>query len=200
MTISKEEARKALQEISNTTELTRRAIIEGCSAPILILWGVIWILCYGASHFFPENGYRAWLIGAPAGGIGSWILGMRFQASVSSPHDFKIGMTWLVLLVFATVWTFLLMPFGMNITMIDGSGVNAAMQRKMGAYGATLPMFLYVVGGMWFGRFFVYLGILITAATLVGYLFISSWFYLWMAVTGGGAFIASGVFIRKFWK
>jgi hypothetical protein len=61
-------------------------------------------------------------------------------------------------------------------------------------------MFGYLVMGLWLGRFFLWLGLLVTATTLVGYYFVSDYFFLWMALTGGGSLIAAGVFIRKFWR
>jgi hypothetical protein len=61
-------------------------------------------------------------------------------------------------------------------------------------------MFGFVMFGLWVGRFFVWLGLLVTALILIGYRYSGDYFNLWMAITGGGALIVSGVFIRKFWK
>ncbi len=74
------------------------------------------------------------------------------------------------------------------------------INRKIAAFWATVPMFAYILIGLWLDRFFIWLGALVTVATVVGYYFIGEYFYLWMAVCGGGALIASGLFIRKNWN
>jgi hypothetical protein len=50
------------------------------------------------------------------------------------------------------------------------------------------------------GRFFIILGAIVTALILAGYCWAGDYFFLWLAITCGGALIFSGAFIRKFWK
>ena len=67
----------------------------------------------------------------------------------------------------------------------------------MGAFITTAIMFAYVVMGLWLRMaFLTALGVLVTALTLGGYLlFYPEWLNLWMAFTGGGAVLASGVYL-----
>ena len=78
--------------------------------------------------------------------------------------------------------------------------MSRTSDRKISAYWATVPMFAYIIMGLWLDRFFLVLGTLVTLATLAGYYFITDYFFLWMAVVGGGSLVAGGVFIRKNWK
>ena len=74
--------------------------------------------------------------------------------------------------------------------------------RKFAVYLVIVAMFFNVIMSLTLrpNRFFVGLGLLMTALILVGYYFVPAWFNLWMGLVGGGTFILSGIFIRKFWK
>jgi hypothetical protein len=74
------------------------------------------------------------------------------------------------------------------------------LDHKLTAYFSIVPMFAFVLFGLWIGRFLVWIGLVVTALILLGYYFLPGYFYLWMAMTGGGTLLLSGIFIRKFWK
>lgn len=200
MEVSKDEAKRALQEISHARDLTRKSIAAGSSSAILILWGVIWALCYGVGQFAPGWSGKIWLIGAPIGGVASWLIGMRTQSVVKGPSDLKIGMAWIVTFLFALIWASLLLPIGVPQGVDVSESSLVLMNRKVGAYAATVPMYLYIIGGLWLGQFFVRLGTLVTFLVLMAYWFSGAWFHLSMAIAGGGALIASGVFVKRFWR
>jgi hypothetical protein len=199
MEVSKNEARESLAEIERIVDLTRRSIGRGCAAPLLILWGIIWVIGYSGTQFYPRYAGFLWLGLITIGSAFSWVAGVRFQTPVRSPSDAKIGFFWLILFGYAIVWLFLLggnsLPKGE-----EWLRRHPLQSQQISAYFATIPMFAYVVGGLWLGRFFIYLGLIVTALTLVGYMFLPDWFNLWMAITGGGSLIIAGLFIRKFWR
>jgi len=57
------------------------------------------------------------------------------------------------------------------------------------------------VMGLWFCSYFmVLLGLGVTAATLIGYYLLTPYYCLWMAAMGGGALLATGVYIRVCWR
>lgn len=60
-------------------------------------------------------------------------------------------------------------------------------------------MFAYVVMGLWTDRFLMWLGLFVTATALAGYFLVNPYFCLWMAVTGGGALMVTGLYIRHRW-
>jgi hypothetical protein len=61
-------------------------------------------------------------------------------------------------------------------------------------------MFAYVVTGLWLEHFMVWLGLVVTALTVIGLFLLPSYFYIWMAVVGGGTLAGTGLFIRNRWK
>ena len=63
-----------------------------------------------------------------------------------------------------------------------------------------MAMFAYVVGGLWLGRFFVWLGLGVTAVTLVSLFALPDYFWIVMAVIGGGAMLLSGLHMRRTWS
>lgn len=197
--VSKQDALAALDEVQRVIDLTRKTIAQGCAAPLLILWGCIWAIGYGGSEFSPAAAPQIWLVLGIVGGLASWGLGWRYRSPTRGPNDRRIGLFWLILFVFAAIWMWLLglsqLPHGG-----EGSPGGIAAARKFGAYWATIPMFAYMVGGLWLGRFFIWLGAIVTGLTLLGYFFLGTHFSIWMAVTGGGALVLSGIFIRRFWR
>jgi hypothetical protein len=189
MTISKEEARQALLDIDSTMRSTRLAIANGCASPMLILWGCIWIAGYTANQFLGPRSGIAWMCLSTIGALFS----IRLRRPTKNPNGPKIGIFWFALFAYSVMWAWLL--FGPR----PGTS-NLANVNRMSAYFATIPMFAYVVGGQWFGRFFTILGLSVTALTFLGLWLVPNWFQLWMAVMGGGSLIGSGVYIRRFWK
>jgi hypothetical protein len=184
MQITPEEAQQSLDEIERVIARTRKTIANRGTDLMLILWGVIWVLGYGLTQFFPLQAGLFWMPLVVIGSVGSWTIGVR-KAAVKGSIGWRIGVFWFTLFAYAGLWLFLLAPFN---------------ETRIGAFMATVPMFAYVVGGLWFGRFFVFLGLGVTAATILGVVAGGNYFNLWMAVAGGGALIWSGIYINRNWK
>jgi hypothetical protein len=199
--ITPEEARASLAEIDRIAQLTRQMIARGGSASIVILWGVIWIVGYADMQFLPDTPRWFWMILDVIGIAGSFRFGRwSRQSPVKNPHSARIGLSWLILFAFAGVWLAILGPWGWTLSTHEVARYAPVLDRKIAAYWATVPMFAYVLLGLWLDRFFVWLGAFVTIATLAGYFFLTGYFFLWMAVIGGGSLVAGGLFIRKNWK
>ena len=75
---------------------------------------------------------------------------------------------------------------------------------QIGVFLVTLVMFAYLVMGLWLEvPFLTGLGLAVTALAAGGY-FASMFFFpgylsLWMAVTGGGALLSSGIYLVRKW-
>jgi hypothetical protein len=54
--------------------------------------------------------------------------------------------------------------------------------------------------GLWLDRILSWLGALITVGTLVAFYFSPNYFFLWIAIGGGGALVASGAVIWRCWR
>jgi len=198
--ITPDEARASLAEIDRIVLRTRQMIARGGSAPIVILWGVIWIIGYADMQFLPRTPHWFWVLLDVVGIAGSFRLGRWARRSpIKNSNGVRIGISWLILFAFGVIWLAILGPWGfLNAHQLVS--YTPDMDRKIGAYWATVPMFAYVLIGLWLDRFFVWLGAFVTIATLVGYFFIFDYFYLWMAVIAGGSLVVGGLFIRKNWQ
>jgi hypothetical protein len=185
MNVSPEEASVALEDIQRVVARTRRAIVGAQVADHLIVWGIAWVLGFGAMHFTTWNPGWIWLPICIVGAAFSAGIGVRAGRRVTSPVSGQIFWFFAVLVVFAVVWAVILHPFN---------------HRHFGAYFATVFMFAYVAGGIWFGRFFIGLGLGVTAIALAGVWFAPAWLDLFMAGGGGGAMIVSGAYIRRVWQ
>jgi len=183
--LTRDEAAAALDDIRQIVAHTRRAIVAAHTADHLIVWGLAWMLGFSAVQFTDWNPGLIWLpVGLVGGGFSAWI-GVRAGRRVTSPIAGRIFLFLAVLLLFAAAWLWILHPFN---------------QRHVGVYVATVFMFAYVAGGLWFGRFFVFLGIGVTALAVAGVRLAPGWLDLIMGLGGGGALTASGLYIRKHWQ
>jgi hypothetical protein len=190
---SQHEALASLTEIQQVTAQTRQTLAQGMASPILMLWGVVWILGFVITQFFPEQAGVAWMGLDAAGVFGSCWMGTRHRDRVLKREGGgRVLAAWLVLILYMGIWNVLMLPSG---TL---NGWQAGV--RMGAFNVTIPMCGYVIMGLWMGRFFIWLGAGITVLTLVGYYALPHYFFLWTAVTGGGALLGTGWYLRFNWK
>ncbi|MGA2172209.1 MAG: hypothetical protein ABSG82_04240 [Sedimentisphaerales bacterium] len=192
MNVSNEDAQASLAAVTETMLRTRKAIAAAYSSPLLILWGLLWVAAYTASHFYLK--YAGGIFGAMAGvGVpGSFFVLRRVKQTmpVKEPTEeklnWRIGGLWLLLFVYMCVWLNLLGP-------VNGMQINAFI--------CTVVMFAYIILGLWFTAYFmVWLGLAVTATTLVGFYLLTPYYCLWMAVTAGGALLATGLYLRARWR
>ena len=193
MNLSTKDAQDSLSEIKNITLQTQRSIIATYSNPYLILWGLIWMVAFSLTQFFHRFSGEIWMV---FGGVGTVITLLICWRQTRSGSPFKVADAakfrgrilgfWLLLGLFTFMWLMLLKPI---------QGV------QMGAFICRVVMFAYVVKGIWFeSNFLIYLGLVVTALTLAGYYLLEQYFSLWMAPTGGGALLVSGLYIRLRWR
>ena len=72
--------------------------------------------------------------------------------------------------------------------------------RAMTAVAALIPMFVYVVTGLLErDNYMLFLGLGVTAVTVLGFFAVPQYFYLWMAAFGGGALLITGLVTRRKW-
>jgi hypothetical protein len=196
--VTRQEALSALGEIDRVRNHVRRTLAAGVMSAMLILWGVIWIVGFSAEQFVP-HAYRVWLALDAVGITASLFLGVwSRKPTVDGPSSGRIGACWLVLFAYAALWSFLLVPSG----ALSGPGwadYAHVLEQKMALLWVTVCMFAYVVMGLWLDRVLLWLGILVTVASVAGFFFLQPYFFLWVAITGGGSLVVSGLLIRKTW-
>jgi len=69
--------------------------------------------------------------------------------------------------------------------------------KQVATFIPLLVALIYVLRGIWNGPRHIVAGIAIAALTLVGFVWLSSHFFLWMAAVGGGALILAGLWMRQ---
>ena len=192
MNVSQEEAQASLSKVRDVTIQTHRAITSVYVSPLLILWGVLWIIAYTTAQFHLTYAFHIFTTMSVVGCVGTavifWLIHSKSPTrDTSSPSiEWRIALFWISLYVYAVIWLFLFAPFN---------------GRQCNAFLSTLAMFAYVVMGLWCTcRFMIVLGLAVTAATLVGYYFIETYYCLWMAIIGGGAFLGAGLYMRLRWR
>jgi hypothetical protein len=197
--ITQDEARASLNEINRTIGQMRKAVAAK-GAPLLIIWGIIWIIGFGCLQFFPGVSGPVWMVLDIVGVAASFLIGPWSRNSpVKSPLHGRMGLSWLILFAYGVIWLELLVPWGV-LHHGGWAAHSLLMGRKFAAFSATLCMFAYVIMGLWLDRYIMWLGVFVTIATLLGYLFLPNYFFLWLAITGGGALAGTGLFVRKFWR
>ncbi|MBW8040345.1 MAG: hypothetical protein FVQ85_10130 [Planctomycetes bacterium] len=194
MDISEKEAQDSLEQIQAVSIRTRKTIAASYDSAMLMMWGLIWFVAFLGTHFFLGWVWPIWMglsgIGCIATLVFSWSQS-RSANPVKIPAAEKIGWRifwfWSLLFVYIFLWLSILKP-------LHGIQINAFI--------CTTIMFAYIVTGLWFKCYYmVWLGLGVTCTTLVGfYLIPPSYYCLWMAPTGGGSILGTGLYIRLFWK
>jgi len=196
---NRDEARATLAAIDATRIETRRNIGSNEFGPNLIWCGLLWIVAWGYVQFLPGHAYLLGVI-AVTFFVAFGVMKKFRPSPVKEAPNLRVAALLLVILVYAVIFWVLLQPQGMPKILPLTDVVMEA--RKFAVYLVIVAMFFNVIMSLTLrpNRFFVGLGLLMTALILVGYYFVPAWFNLWMGLVGGGTFILSGIFIRKFWK
>lgn len=179
MPLSPSDASRTLDEISATEHASANAYRYSRAAPHLVLWGVIWLLGYGAT-FLDARASVAWIPLAIVGAVGSGWLGRR-AGSARQRWPQSIGVAAAILVALLALFTV----------------VGPVAGPRIGAFFPIIAGFCYTVLGIRerATRILV-LGIALTGLTVLGFFWVPQYFALWMAVVGGGALILGGVWLR----
>ncbi len=183
MTLNPNDAATALDDIATVQRHTRDTLIYGRAAVFFILWGVLLAIGYVVSFVAPafaETGWRAVII---AGFTSTAVLIYRRPAHAGRAR-WDRPMMFAQLALYGYGWLFMMLAWPLS-------------PRQLDAYWPNVFMLGYVLAGLWLGRFFLILGLSVTALTAVGYVWSGAWFPLWMAVVGGGGLIAGGLWLRR---
>jgi len=191
MNVSEDNARELLAKVKEVMGQTHRSIASAYSNPLLTLWGVLWIIAFTAAYFYPDHDFHIFMAMVAAGGVGTAVIRQVFRSKIpiqdtSSRIGWRIALLWILLYIYVVIWLFLLAPF-------NSLQCNAVI--------STAAMFAFAVIGLWFESYFmVLLGLAVTVATLAGFYLLTDYYHLWMAVTGGGAMLGTGLYIRLRWR
>lgn len=199
MRIEKDEARVTLDEIDSLISTTKQRIAHGPAGPILVVWGVVWSAVFLGTHFYPHWANFFAPIGCVIGMASMWFFKgsppIETRGGLGS-QGVRIRYAWLILCAFAFLWMLILHP-----QRPPSASVPEAVDviNRILAFFSSIGMFGYVVAGLWLGRFWVTLGLVVTTLIVIGLFALPQWFLLWMAVVGGGSLMFSGLMIKRLW-
>ncbi|HXP98117.1 MAG TPA: hypothetical protein VN809_15490, partial [Telmatospirillum sp.] len=98
MTITADEAAEALASIDDVAKRARMALGYEAGAPMLMLWGVIWVICFGVGWLETHHAaVVAWMWLAPIGGLTSCAWGLWRQKFQRDKTAGSIGWLWLAM-------------------------------------------------------------------------------------------------------
>lgn len=205
MEMTRQEAQDSLDQIRAVVNQTRRNIAVGSTGPALIIWGAIWFIAYigtYVSYFLKWQFYQihltnrisidihmaglCWMLLIPIGVVATWFIAVR-KSPTRSRHNKRWGLCWLMLFIYSDIWLALLWPWN---------------EYQISAFLASVPMFAYIVMGIWADRVLLWVGVAVTVLVLFGFflLHFQPLFWLWMAVLGGGTLAGTGLYIRLRWR
>ncbi len=193
MNLSPEEAEQSLKIIQEIAKKTRRTIANSGAYWFPIIWGIVWMLGFGGSHFLSQLKQEdaiglLWCILGVLGSLLSILVGSRMNTGIRRAGAISIGgrilAFWLLLLLYAFLAIMVAQP-------VDGPQISMLM--------VLFTMVGWFAMGLLLSLGLTWPALLITALALIGYFFLPDIYGLWMAILGGGGMIALGLYIRSRW-
>ncbi len=189
MNISPNEAEEALAAIQKVTQKTRRSVASSGAYIFLIITGLVWLVGFLATQFLTGDivGY-IWTGMTILGTALSIPLGARISRRVHNPSVGAIARRAVLF------WVFLILC---GIATI-------AVTRPTDGKQATMIIILFImIGQMAMGMLTsfssVWWTLPVVILALIGYFLLPGYFYLWMAILGGGGMIALAFYYRSRW-
>ena len=196
MSISLDDAKASLKQVEATMDASRTLASYAATDLIILTWGVIWFVGFLSDHFLtqPQSTLCEWsgpiwivliIIGI---GASLWA-GLRMP--IQNTAGKRIGLLWAAIYAYVWLGVIFLDPF-LN-TKALGPG---EWGKFMGAINSLIPMFAWVVMGLWFEtNYLAWLGLLLSVLIAVGFFLFHGFFYLWMALVCGDIMILAGLYL-----
>jgi hypothetical protein len=186
MQLSPEEATRALTAIQASRDAMRSAVRTHRGHYHLWMWGLIWIAMAMLAEFRGPAGVRLFPWLSLGGVAGSCVLGFVQGRQIRMPVDKRFLGVLAAVIFFAALWPLVLRA--------------PADNQVIFAYLGLVVMLCYIIAGIWFDTYLLWLGLVMTALILVGLFCFTGIFWWWIAVFGGGPLIATGFYVRYFWQ
>jgi hypothetical protein len=181
MTISRDDALKALHDMERAEARSLDARVYRTAGVQLVGWGVVWLIGYSLTGLRPAWASVIWPALVVAGCLFSFAV-VRLRASKGGPVGWRWAVNSLSVVLF----------FGGTYSIFGVVSPAAAA-----AFPALVLAFVYaVVGGSRFTRFLL-IGAAVFALTMVGFFYLRAVLDYWLAVVGGGALILGGAWLMR---
>ncbi len=198
MNMTPDEARLALEDAGRVAENTRTVAALAGTDIIVMLWGAIWVAGFLWSHIVTVAGWpgifhAGWFLLVAVGVTAMIVAEKRRQPPIKNTVGRRIGLFWWTLYGYCYLGLSVLCSNGNQVLL--HSGPNGS--KAMAAINALIPMFAYVVMGLWLEQnFFIWIGLGLTALTAAAYFLFLPVFFPLMAVAGGGVLFGCGFWMR----
>jgi hypothetical protein len=181
MAMSQNEAAQSLREVAEAQKRSAEAYGYNQSAPYFFIWGLAWAIGYGGEALFRP--YLGWIwTGVVLAGVAASILISMMQNNRHGRSGWRTGVLFVVFYAFT---------FSLFAVM------HPTDNFQVGAYFPLLFAALYTGIGLWLGMRYVIVGAVLAAATLGAYFFLHDYFFLRMAIVGGGSLILTGFWLKR---
>ncbi|MEO6001616.1 MAG: hypothetical protein ABIZ04_16810 [Opitutus sp.] len=187
MDVSREEAAAALAAIQRANHAARSAFRAHRGHYHLWLWGVVWIAMALLAQTRGEAGVRLFPWVSVAGLVASTVIGFLQSRQVRAPVDARFFGALAVLIGFAVLLPLVFRPRDLSPEIAF-------------AYTGLVVAQAYVLSGVWFDTYMVWFGLVLAGLILLGLLVFTSYFWIWIAVCTGGAFLLTGFYVRYYWR
>ena len=186
MHLSPQEAAAALAHVEDARATMRHVIRAHRGHYHLWIWGFSWIAMPLTAYFWGDHAARYFALICLGCAIPSIWVGFSQGRQIRMPANARFLGVIAALIAFAVLFPFVLRA------QFD--------VRTIYAYLCLVAMQGYVVAGLWTDSYLLWLGIIVTVLLLVGIFVFPGVFWLWMAGFGGGSLIATGFYVRHFWR
>jgi hypothetical protein len=185
--ISAQQAAEALKEAAAAEQRSRAAYSYSKGAPYFFVWGIVWLLGYGAEALVPlahlsRNWVGWWWTGLTIAGVAASLFIGRRQASRNGRPAWRTAMLFLI------IWLYFFASF---------SVLPPHSEQQVGAYIPLLFAAIYAAIGLWLGLRYILVGIFMAVATLAAYFLLGDYFFFWMALVGGGSLVLTGFWLQR---
>lgn len=168
------QARDSLEAISIAQRKTLKLRNYRDGGSVVAAWGIVWFLGYSAQQFLPQASAYVWLAGW-VGALG-WTLSRPKTA-----YDIRALATWGI----AVSFVFLLL-----IALRADERIAAL------TFGLVLAA-SYAALGVWSGKRFLILGLIVLASTCFGWWLAPDWLFAALAVGGGAGMVVGGMWLHR---
>lgn len=186
MNISPSDAESALASIRETETHMRKALNASGGAYQIIIWGAIMAIGYTLNHFADRLPLAwvagPWIVMSVLGNILSVVISIRMGRMFRHPMAARIGSLWAVFLVFGLIGAFFVHPS-------DPREINLLIY--------LLVMLWLAVMGLWLRLSLLWISLAVTGLLVFGYFVLPNYFFLWLAIVGGGTMIGSGLLLLR---
>jgi hypothetical protein len=186
MNITKEEAERALKDVEASRMAMREIVRMHRGHLYLWLWGTVFMAVALINWVFDERYWKAsnWI--SVAGLVATLLIGWRQGRQIRSKLDKRFLAVCFTILAFGyLVWPVFL----------------GAPQSVKAAYGFSLLIWMqiYIVAGIWFRNYWLWIGTSVTALLLAGYVIFPGAFWAF-SLLGGATLVGTGFYVRFGWR